>query len=267
MNLKTLKKSKTAICAIIKNEHRYIKEWIDYHLNLGIDEIYLYEDYGSDSHKELLKDYKNVFVYSLKDCIPYDFGIQGMILQILLYRSFLKRCKEHNLFDWVLFIDIDEYLTFEEGYDLERLESEYKDYPGILLSWKMFNANGHIKRPEGKLIDNYKEVSNFLKAAEIKYQFKSLVNVKNCVGMHNHHQAVGAVHTNGRPSRYELPVYEKAWINHYYTKSWEDFKEKLSKGNLGNNLVDYDNFFNYNPELYKYVFEKDNLIHKSFKDL
>ena len=66
---------------------------------------------------------------------------------ILLYRSFLKRCKEYKLFDWILFVDVDEYLTFDKDYNLEKLEKEYKDFPGVLLSWKMFNANNHIKRP------------------------------------------------------------------------------------------------------------------------
>ena len=31
-----------SICAIIKNEHEYLKEWIDYHLNIGFDSIFLY---------------------------------------------------------------------------------------------------------------------------------------------------------------------------------------------------------------------------------
>lgn len=247
----------TAICAIIKNEHRYIKEWIEHYLNLGINEIYLYEDITSDSHKELLKDYDNVFVIPLKECIPYEFNIQGMIMQNLLYKAFLKRCQKYNLFDWVLFVDIDEYLMFEKGYDLDKLEKEFSNESGILLSWKMFGANGNIERPKGKLVDVYTKPSYFLKASELKYQFKSLVNVKNCAGMHNHHTAVGAVHTNKDNNRYSMPIYEKAWINHYYTKSFQDWKEKLSKGNLGNTLVNYENFFNYNPELYK-LFVKDN---------
>lgn len=245
----------TFICSIIKNEHRYLKEWIDYHLNLGVDEIYLYEDIESKSHKDIIKEYNNVFIIELKECLKYDFNIQGMILQILLYKAFLKRCKEYNLADWILFIDIDEYLTFDDSYNLAKLEKEYENYPGVLLSWKMYNANGYIKRPKGKIVDIYKETSDFLKANEIKYQFKSLVNVHKCIGMHNHHQAVGAVHTNGESSGYELPVYNKAWLRHYYTKSFEDWQEKLSKGNLGNHLVDYENFFNYNPKLVKLLIE------------
>lgn len=49
---------KTSICCIVKNEQPYIYEWVDYHLNkVGIDHIYIYEDYGSDSHKALLESF------------------------------------------------------------------------------------------------------------------------------------------------------------------------------------------------------------------
>ena len=89
-----MKEKRTAMCAIIKNEHRYIKEWVEYYLNLGVNEIYLYEDYGSDSHKELLKDYPQVTIYSFTEILPYNFNIQGMIMQNLLYKAFLKRCQK-----------------------------------------------------------------------------------------------------------------------------------------------------------------------------
>ena len=45
-----MKHYKTAICAILKNEHQYLDEWIRHHLDIGFDEIYLYEDFGSKSH-------------------------------------------------------------------------------------------------------------------------------------------------------------------------------------------------------------------------
>jgi len=41
------------ICSIIKNEHQYLEEWIDYHLNLGFDGIYLVEDVTSKSHSNI----------------------------------------------------------------------------------------------------------------------------------------------------------------------------------------------------------------------
>jgi hypothetical protein len=56
---------KTAICTIIKNEHDYLEELLNYHLNLGIDEIYLYEDNGSLSHSEIVSKYNSVHLLSI----------------------------------------------------------------------------------------------------------------------------------------------------------------------------------------------------------
>ena len=48
---------KSIICAIVKDEQLFIREWVEWNLAKGFDAIYIYEDYGSKSHKEYLKDY------------------------------------------------------------------------------------------------------------------------------------------------------------------------------------------------------------------
>ena len=50
---------KTCILTVIKNEHEYLDEWIRYHLDLGIDHIFIFEDIDSESHKEITDKYGN----------------------------------------------------------------------------------------------------------------------------------------------------------------------------------------------------------------
>ena len=50
---------KTAIFVIIKDEVEYLDEWLSHHLELGIDEIFLYEDYGSKSHAAITEKYND----------------------------------------------------------------------------------------------------------------------------------------------------------------------------------------------------------------
>lgn len=45
------------IFTVIKNEHEYLDEWIKYHLELGIDHIFIFEDIDSDTHKEITDKY------------------------------------------------------------------------------------------------------------------------------------------------------------------------------------------------------------------
>jgi hypothetical protein len=46
---------KVCVFTIIKNEQEYLEEWIKYHLDLGVDHLFIFEDDGSESHKDITK--------------------------------------------------------------------------------------------------------------------------------------------------------------------------------------------------------------------
>ena len=46
-----------AIAAIFKNETPYLEEWLEYHLLVGFDHFYLYDNDGSNEVRELLAPY------------------------------------------------------------------------------------------------------------------------------------------------------------------------------------------------------------------
>ena len=46
-----------AICAIAKNEGPYFKEWIEWHLNHGVDKFYIYDNESTDDTKSILEPY------------------------------------------------------------------------------------------------------------------------------------------------------------------------------------------------------------------
>ncbi|HCC04319.1 MAG TPA: hypothetical protein DEP51_05650 [Clostridiales bacterium] len=46
-----------AVVCIVKNESRYIKEWIDYYLLMGVDRIYLLDNESTDNLKEVIREY------------------------------------------------------------------------------------------------------------------------------------------------------------------------------------------------------------------
>jgi len=88
---------------------------------------------------------------------------------------------------------------FDNGWDLNKLEEEFKDEPGILLAWKLYGANGHIRRPEGKVVDNYTThmpEGTILDGKIYNWAVKSLVNIAKCDGMKNIHEFNGCVFTN-----------------------------------------------------------------------
>ncbi|MDE5835564.1 MAG: glycosyltransferase family 2 protein, partial [Paramuribaculum sp.] len=46
-----------AVCAIAKNEGPYFKEWIDWHLSMGVEKFYIYDNGSDDNTAEVLKPY------------------------------------------------------------------------------------------------------------------------------------------------------------------------------------------------------------------
>lgn len=248
---------KSVICAIVKDENIFIREWVEHYLKNGFQKLYIFEDFGSKSHYNELKDYieqDKVELNSLSESHYVKHYKKGTSVQKNLYDKFLKDCKEKNLADWIGFFDIDEFIMFEDGWDLEKLEQEFDDYGGVLLSWKLYGANGHLKRPEGSVVENYTThlpEGSLLDGESITWAVKSLVNVKNS----SHQEAVIHVFsdcklTNKLDRSSNKLSFEKAWLNHYYTKSWEDYLNRIfSRGNMANNYRCLDKFFTCNPDL------------------
>lgn len=240
---------KIAICAIIKDEHRYLDEWIQYHLNLGFDEIYLYEDFGSLSHKDICKKYENVIINSMGLFEKHRLNPKR---QTILYKWFIERY--NNNFDWVAFIDIDEFIMLEDNIVLKELLDEYKDEQGLYMYWKMYSANNLVEPPKDfSVLNTYTEVFETDKV-EITLA-KSFVNFKNNGKLLTHHLVKHGVNSK-REQKPRNVTYEKIWINHYYTKSWTEWLLRMFK--RGNLYFDHQrilDFFIFNPKMKEQMHE------------
>jgi glycosyltransferase involved in cell wall biosynthesis len=240
-----MKHYKTAICAILKNEHQYLDEWINHHLNVGFDEIYLYEDFGSKSHTIITDKYSNVHLISLStifDEIKYLHNYKQTALYIYFYQNY------KNVFDYTAFIDIDEFIMFEDGYSLQSLLNEYQNYNGIYLFWKMYNANGIIDNPKSNLVSTYTNIADDY-SHDKGWKFKSIVNMNKDSYFKSCHEIYGGITTDGTQSSCDI-TFGKAWINHYFTKSWEEWCYRfIGKENTGLNRRNLEEFFIYNKDM------------------
>ena len=246
-----------AICTIIKNENLFLKEWIDWHLKLGFDAIHIFEDKGSDSHKDIVNDYSNVYLHNCEE--NYDvheiLSLQGQShRQVLLYDYFAK--KYVNEYDRVAFIDLDEFICFDEKYNLEKLCEEFEPYPAVLLNWKMMGASGHINKPQCGVMDAYTKPCDFSNT-DSRWAYKSFVNLKRYKGLIDLHKAVEYVNTHHENDCHKY-YYDKAWLNHYFTKSWEDWCDRIfNRGGTQNGHRTLVEFFEANKDM---CYLKETLI-------
>jgi hypothetical protein len=219
-------------------------------LSAGFDHIFLFEDNGSESHADIVKDFPgNVTLQSIN--VVKDEPMTVERRQRQMYYYCLRTLKGE--FDWLAFIDADEYVEFEDGWNLERLLSEHDEYPGIMLSWMLYGANGRVERPTGGVIESYPLPDVKVDYVSLFYQpcwqVKSFANMKFVPSVINIHVIEGAVNMNGEATP-EVKLFKKAWIRHYYTKSWEEWVYRIMKrGDLCNGNRRLHQFFRVNPDM------------------
>lgn len=251
---------RTCIITIIKNEHNYLEQWIAYHISLGIDTLFVFEDIGSVSHASITDKYEQVRLMSVLDIYYNDtdraFAIRRReenkpmqyVFQQLAYRRFIKE------YDWCFFIDVDEYITCDQP--LKETLEMYKEYDAIVMQWQNFNANGHYRKPEGQysLIDIYTE-----KCGNSKEDNERHITTKIALNAHtyikwlfNHHYPVDVskwCYTDFTQDR-EHKTYDNIYIRHYITKSYEEYLHKLYvRGMCYTNHRDDKEFFEYNQNM------------------
>ena len=100
-----------AIAAIFKHENPYLEEWIEYHLLVGCDHLYLYDNDGSDEVRELLAPYFRAGVVShhpftwinvTRHDRPTHFG--GRDKNHVAFGHAARHYRRE--FDWIMKIDI-----------------------------------------------------------------------------------------------------------------------------------------------------------------
>ncbi len=132
-----------SVCAMFKNEGRYLKEWIEYHKIAGVDHFYLYNNFSSDNYKEILEGYVNRGEVTLIDW-PVKSG------QYQAYQHCIDNYKDST--KWILYLDLDEFAVPKSSDNLQDIIRKYELFPSFATHWKMFGSSGHIEDNKNALV-------------------------------------------------------------------------------------------------------------------
>lgn len=144
------KKYNVCICGCFKNEGRFLKEWIEYNLLIGIDHFYLYNNNSDDNFKQVLQDYIDNGIVTLNDYpeIPAQPGV---------YKHWYKNYRHET--DWVSFLDMDEFFVPYQYDNIKDWINKHRKYPVLLIYWKMFGTSGLLRHDDSKLVTEQYTVS------------------------------------------------------------------------------------------------------------
>ena len=245
------------ISMMVKNRARYMAEWIEFHLMVGVQHIYLYDNDSTDNLKEVLASYIRDNLVTL---IP--FPKQQVILvdgskEIMTQKLSLKNSIEAHACEtrWMAMLDSDEFLLpavvgnseTNKNNTLVNILKRFEDFSSVVIPWSYFTSNGWITRPNKLVIEAYTR-----RWKKPKHTWKHILQpkrIKSVYSSHNFRSISGYQSVNERMKPFgNWPAmlnggmtrrlyYEESWytcdlfkLHHYKTKSAEDWETRLTSG-------------------------------------
>lgn len=215
-----------SIVAIMKNEGPYIKEWLDYHILVGVNKFYLYDNESTDNTTEILKPYIE------RGIVDYTY-FPGRAKQRPAYYDAIERHADATR--WMALIDLDEFLVPVNHKTLPEFLHTLPRFSQLIISWVDYGSNGHETKPDGLVIENY------TKHARDNWGVKSIINPRLITFLGNPHYnyvAGPTIDENGKRigklNQEKNPTtINKIRCNHYITKSHAEYMARCNLGDAG----------------------------------
>jgi hypothetical protein len=215
----------------IKNEARYIPEYVEFHLLQGFDHFIFYDNKSNDNLLEVISPYIEAGLVEIRYYPPHVTNRNNFWL--------MEHCvnEQKGKSKWVHFHALDERLYCPDGKLLTDFLKDFEDYDGVCVGWEFFNSNGFNERPVGLITDNY-ITAMIDQHSHVKTIIQPQYTVSHHGTPHNFifNQGKFAVDENFRrvngSFNKEGYSYDKIKLHHYVTMSFEEFNIKMNKGLL-----------------------------------
>ena len=253
------------LCAMAKNEHYYINEWVKYYFNLGFDKIFIFDN--DDVNSPYLKDFidkqylSNIRIINAR-------GKHWDKMQHDLYTNFYNI--EKNNFDYCLYCDIDEFLVGVKNIKAFLSQPYLRPYEQIRIKWKLFGDDNIVIRDKTKPVFGAftKEIENAL-SPDLSRVVKLHNQAKTIIKGHLNNVVFNSVHFASRGAKilsqclpsgricqsgvelHEDYSHEHIFLNHYMTKTLSEFiEQKMNRTDavFGKRQLNFNYFWRINEK-------------------
>jgi hypothetical protein len=217
--------------AIFKNEAPYLAEWIEYHLSVGIEKFFLYDNDSEDEPESVLCS------YILEGTVNYT-RWPGIGQQLPVYNFALSELRWSSF--WIAFFDVDEFIVPAPNFTIPDVLWHFVGEGCLQIYWIVYGSGGQVNRTSGLVMERF--VDHAPLTHLWSHIVKSIVNPRAIREMDVHEpdytwrQKMRGRDCHG--TRYSKPlwwakrnaVHDCIHINHYWTKSFEEWMEKRERG-------------------------------------
>lgn len=218
---------KLSTALLVRDENEYLPEWLEWHANHGVEHFYIYDDSRESSIFDALGEYAPMC--TVRDAKRYQYH-----LQFEAYLDALRRFGHKT--EWMAFIDTDEFLRSVDGTPITGvLDTMPDNTAAVLCPWVIYNANGQLTKTHGPVRERFTSSVPWPWIKQMP-NWKSIVRPALVTSMSAHSPIQmddGAILSDAYgkavEDKYSLPA-DKLVVDHYYTKSYEEWLTRLPKG-------------------------------------
>lgn len=209
------------VVVIVIHEEPYMAEFLDHYIRLGVDKIYVYDNSPSATMSVLTEHPKIVHKH-----------FPGKQRQLPAYIDYIQSIRnEAEPVDFVGFIDADEFVFLRRHSSIHEFLSEFDDVSGVAIPWRMCGTNGQVSYDPRPVVERFP-------TGDMHSHFKSFVRPREVQGMNNPHFIYTTRGTSNAARTKTIMSAEDpcedsgdcAVINHYFTKSFQEFAKKRARG-------------------------------------
>lgn len=223
---------KVAIVSIAKYESNYIYEFVNYHLNIGFDTIYLYDNEDTPTYNKILTEF--LIKNKIKIIhIPYNNYKKGV--QYIALDHFIKNFMYKENLTHMIHLDIDEFICLKKHKNIKEIIKEYikGNIAGIGINWRFFGSNNLTKYDDRPLTVRFTKcakkgdilIKTLFDISKFHYFFEchSISPIKNYFIVNTKRQIINGA----RNYNIDLDIIQ---LNHYKCKTLPEFKYIRTRG-------------------------------------
>jgi len=171
-----------AMCIMVKDEERYLKEWILYHLGLGFDHVYIYDNSNVTNKVQTWLKQQQLSYLNEKTTIHPFHNKYVKSRQVMANMNCVKKHKDK--YTWIAFFDVDEFLVLYKHETVVELLEEHLCCNGSLgINWINFGTSNHTSSSSMPV------TQRFLYSYEKPGHIKTIVYTPDFISMRSPHWA------------------------------------------------------------------------------